>query len=469
MVKQGFDPDFPDGTAAEISVIRNAKLPQPSASIRDLRQFLWSSIDNQVSRDLDQIELAERTDDGIRVLVGIANVSQSVRVGSQLDAHASSQTTTVYTAARIFPMLPIELSTDLTSLNQNEDRPAIVIEMLVNREGLITSSEIYRALVRNKAQLAYEDVGPWLAGSGPAPTKVAASTELAAQLKLQDEAACLIRAQRVRLGALNFERVEASPVMDGNEVKGVTAVAKNRAGQLIEDFMIAANESMATNLRRMNRSGIQRVVKSPERWPRIRELAQQCGNALPDNPDAPALARFLKSRQAADPDHYSDLSLSIIKLLGPGEYMLVKPGDAEEGHFSLAVHDYTHSTAPNRRFADLVTQRIITAGLDGDAPPYADDDLAKIAANCTLKEDAARKVERNMSKRVAAVAMANRIGQSFQAIVTGVTPKGVFVRVVNPPVEGRLMRGEAGVDVGDKFQVKLVNTDPQHGFVDFGR
>ncbi len=468
MIQDGFNPDFAPGTSDELAKIRSRPLVLPENDLRDLRNLLWSSIDNDSSRDLDQIEVAERVPQGIRVLVGIADVDWAVSAGSILDEHASSQTTTVYTAVKIFPMLPEELSTDLTSLNEHQDRTALVIEFVVGADGSVVSSDVFRALVRNGAQLVYSQVGPWLEGTGPADRKVAASTELQAQLRLQDEAAELLRQQRYRLGALQFDRAEAETVVSDGQVQDVVASRKTRADALIEDFMIAANTVMAQTLSNHGASSIRRVVKAPERWPRIVELAAQHGAKLPDQPDVAALSAFLQTQQKADPVHFPDLSLAVIKLLGPGQYVLARPGD-EAGHFSLAVHDYTHSTAPNRRFADLVTQRLIKAIFQKEAAPYSDDALTTIAQNCTLKENTARKVERAMAKRAAAVAFANRVGQNFKAIVTGVTPKGVFVRVASPPLEGRLMRGETGVDVGDHLRVTLLHTDPQRGFIDFGR
>ena len=469
MARNGFDPDFPPGTDQQIVILRQKPAPAAVDDVRDLRSLLWSSIDNDISKDLDQIEVAERVANGIRVLVGIADVDADVTPESPIDGHAAKETVTVYTAVKNFPMLPEALSTDLTSLGENQDRPAIVIEMVVDSGGSIASSSIYRAIVRNKAQLTYNSVGPWLEGrSGPAP-KVGASAELQAQLKLQDEAATALRSQRHRLGALSFDRVEAVATVSDGHVSSVEAAWKTRANDLIEDFMIAANEVMAKTLKDKGASSIRRVVRSPERWPRIVELASRYSAHLPANPDAAALSAFLESRRKADPDHYADVSLAIIKLMGPGEYVMSKPGDTGVGHFGLAAQDYTHSTAPNRRYADLITQRLIKAVLAKSAPPYRDADLESIAQNCTLKEDAARKVERVMAKRVAAVAMHDRIGEHFAAVVTGVTPKGTFVRVLNPPVEGLLFRGQEGVDVGDKLQVTLLSTDPERGYLDFGR
>jgi len=458
MVDHGFDPAFPPEAMQQAEAITAA-----APAGRDLTGLLWSSIDNDDSRDLDQVEWAERTTDGIRVLVGIADVSAAVGQGSPIDGYAARETTTVYAIARTFAMLPERLSTDLTSLSEGQDRAAFVIEFVVLADGSITRSQVYPATVRNRARLAYSAVGPWLEGSG----SLAAPDDLQAQLRLQNEAAHALRQARDRLGALTFDRKEVQPVMDNGNVRDIVTRANNRAGKLIEDFMIAANQVMAETLRQAGVSSIRRVVKAPERWPRIVELAAQHGGHLPAEPDARALNAFLLQRKQADPAHYPDVSLTVLKLMGPGEYMLMRPGDDAKGHFGLAAHDYTHSTAPNRRFADLVTQRLLKAL--GGAPPYGDEDLSAIARNCTLKEDAARKVERAMTKRIAAVALAPRIGQVFSAVVTGATPKGVFVRIVDPPVEGRVMRGEEGLDVGDRLHVRLLSTDPQRGYIDFGR
>jgi exoribonuclease-2 len=470
MLAEGFHPDFPPEVDAQVAALRTRTPENSGPDLRDLRALLWSSIDNDTSRDLDQIEVAERAGGGIRVRVGIADVDADVPRSSPIDGHAASETTTVYTGVRTFPMLPEALSTDMTSLAEDEDRPAVVVEFTVAADGSISSPAIYRALVRNQAQLTYSGVGPWLEGAAAAPKKVAASVELQEQLKLQSEAAVALRGRRQRLGALNFDRVEAQPVMSDGQVLGIAAQPKNRATKLIEDFMVAANEVMAVTLKDAGVSSIRRVVTTPERWPRIVELAARYGEKLPPEPDSAALSAFLAKRKAADGLHYADLSLAVIKLMGPGEYLLMRPGDESQGHFGLAAHDYTHSTAPNRRFADLVTQRLIRSVLAKQpAPPYPDSELAAIARNCTLKEDAARKVERAMQKRIAAVALEPRIGESFPAVVTGVTPKGVFVRVMDPPVEGRLVRGEHGVDVGDPVRVTLTGADPRSGFIDFAR
>ena len=468
MVQDGFHPDFPPEANAQLAEIAARPAPAPTDSIRDLRNLLWSSIDNDSSRDLDQIEVAERVPGGIRVRVGIADVDSAVTRDSPIDQHASSETTSVYTGIHTFPMLPEQLSTGLTSLNEGADRLAIVLELLVAPDGTVSNDCVYRGLVRNHAQLTYNATGAWLEGA-PAPPKVASSQPLQDQLKLQDEAAMSLRKQRQLLGALNFDRIEAQPVIADGQVQDIRAQPKNHASKLIEDFMIAGNEVMARALLHAGVSSIRRVVKTPERWPRIVEIAARYGEVLPSVADSAALNVFLQKRKLADPIHYADLSLAVIKLMGPGEYTLARAGEADAGHFALATHDYTHSTAPNRRFADLVTQRLIKSVLSKRPAPYNDDELDAIARNCTLKEDAARKVERNMNKRIAAVAFHSRIGQNFAAIVTGVGAKGVYVRVLDPPVEGRLMHGFDGVDVGDQVHVTLLNTDPQRGFIDFGR
>ncbi|HYW47932.1 MAG TPA: RNB domain-containing ribonuclease [Bryobacteraceae bacterium] len=463
MVERGFTPDFPPEVERQVETIR----AQPDHGLRDLTSLLWSSIDNDDSRDLDQIEWAERTAGGIRVLVGVADVDSAVAKGTPIDCYAAHETTTVYAGVHTFPMLPERLSTGITSLNESEDRAAVVIEMLVSADGSVASGAIYQALVRNGAQLTYNGVGPWLEGGASPPAKVAASAGLQQQLKLQDEAAQALREARFRLGAITFDRAEAEVTVSGGQVRDIAARGHNRAAQLIEDFMIAANSVMARTLRDAGVSSIRRVVKAPERWERIVELASRYGEKLPPDPDSGALNAFLVRRKQADAVHYADISLAVLKLMGPGEYVLMRPGDAEQGHFGLAAHDYTHSTAPNRRFADLVTQRLLKSVSPG--APYSDSELDGIARDCTLKEDAARKVQRDMNKRLAAVALAPRIGQVFSAVVTGVTPKGVFVRALDPPVEGRLMHGEQGLDVGDRLRVKLLSTDPQRGFIDFGR
>jgi exoribonuclease-2 len=469
MLEHGFEPEFPPAAAQQLAQLA-AHPPQvaTSAAVRDLRDLPWSSIDNDASRDLDQIEVAERLPSGgTRVRVGIADVDAFVPKDSAIDQHASKETTTVYTGVRNFAMLPEQLSNGLSSLLEGADKLSVVIEFVVGADGRVSADAAYRAIVRNKAQLTYDAVGAWLEGRGAAPDKVAASPELQSQLRLQDEVAQALMNERYRRGALNIETIETRPIMLNQQVVGVAKQEKNRATELIEDFMIAANGTVARLLLQV--SSIRRVVKTPERWHRIVELAARFGEALPAVADSGALNQFLMKRKAADPDHFADLSLAVIKLMGPGEYVLERRGDPEQGHFGLAVEDYTHSTAPNRRFSDLVSQRLVKAVLAKQPAPYSDEELAAIAANCTAKEDAARKVEREMSKRIAAVAMSGRIGETFDAIVTGVTPHGTFVRVLQPLVEGLLAHGQQGADVGDRVRVKLLSTDVQRGYIDFAR
>jgi exoribonuclease-2 len=469
MVEHGFEPEFPAGVAQQLSDLKaHPPVVAAGGEIADLRALLWSSIDNDTSRDLDQIEVAEQLADGsIRVMVGVADVDTYVPKASAIDRHAYTETTTVYTGVKNFSMLPEELSNGTTSLLEGADKLSVIVECVVTPDGQVTGDKVYRAVVRNKAQLAYDGVGAWLEGRGEAPAKVAASAELQAQLKLQNKAAGALREARLRHGALNLETMETHPIILNETIVDIARQQKNAATDLIEDFMIAANGVVARMLEKV--SSIRRVVRTPERWDRIVELAKQMGEILPVVADSKALNEFLIKRKKADPDHFADLSLAVIKLMGPGEYVLERPGDPEPGHFGLAVQDYTHSTAPNRRYADLVTQRLVKAMLAGAPAPYTDDELEAVATNCTLKEDAARKVEREMTKRIAAVVMSSRIGQVFDAIVTGVNVHGTFVRALKPHVEGMLMASQHGIDVGDRMKVKLVKTDVQRGFIDFAR
>lgn len=462
-------------TDAQLASIRTA-LAKPNSELRDLRGLLWSSIDNDTSRDLDQVEYAERAIDGvgIRVLVGIADVADAVAKGTPLDRIAADQSQTIYTAVHNFPMLPLELSTDLTSLNESEDRAAVVIEFTIDSAGVLAGQTIYAALLRNQAQLAYSTTGPWLEQKprvdGRVEPLLESNAALGIQLRLQDEAARRLHAQRLALGALDFNRVEADPVVIDGKVQAIQAIEHNRASDLIADFMIAANETMAATLRNSGRSSIRRIVRSPERWSRIVALVAAKGTNLPAQADSAALNSFLQAQRVADPVHYPDLSLAIIKLMGPGEYVLAKGGDADQpGHFGLAAQDYTHSTAPNRRFADLVTQRIVKAMLAQQPAPYTDEELAAIATHLNDRDSAARKVERAMQKRVAAVALEGQIGQRFSGVITGANDKGTYIRVFNPPVEGKIVRGFEGLDVGDTTTVTLAAADPVHAFIDFTR
>ena len=470
MLQNGFEPDFSPAVMREVRSLDDPSDDPLPQGVRDLRPLHWSSIDNRESRDLDQIEVAERVADGsIRIRIGVADVDTLVHIGSAADAHAAANTTSVYTGVAVFPMLPERLSTDLTSLNEGEDRFAVVIEFDVAADGALGKASVYRAVVHNRAKLAYDPVGMWLEGKGPAPGAIAASAELNDQLRIQDEAAQRLRRARSIAGALDFESVEARPVVVNGKVVDLAVDRRNRARDMIEDFMVAANRSVATYLLERGSASLRRVVREPKRWDRIVALAAEVGEVLPEKPDNVSLSEFLARRRAADPDHFVDLSLSVVKLLGPGIYVLERRlGDRREtGHFGLAVADYVHSTAPNRRFADLVTQRMLRAATSGGAPPYSDQELIEIASHCTERGEAARKVERTMRKVAGASMLAERVGESFAAIVTAASPKGVYARVLNPPVEGRIVRGGRGLDVGDTVRLKLVVADPVRGYIDF--
>jgi exoribonuclease-2 len=468
MIDAGFIAELPAAAEHEAVGLRPASPDTPG--VRDLRSLLWSSIDNDDSRDLDQIEVAERlSPELVRIRVGIADVDALVHRGSAIDTYAAHNTCTVYTGARIFPMLPESLSTDHTSLGEGVDRLAIVVEMDIDREGVVHASDVYRAAVRNHAKLAYDGVGAWLEERGPAPAKVAASAPLQEQLRLQDTVAQALKKIRHEHGALDLETIEARAVVHDGTVTGIELTKKSRARGLIEDFMISANGAMARFLEAHGLSSLRRVVKSPERWARIVTLAHECGDVLPDEPSSKALSEFLDRRRQAAPDTFADLSLSVVKLMGPGEYALERPGQSHDGHFGLAVTDYTHSTAPNRRFPDLVTQRLVKGALARTACPYSDEELAGVASHCTQKENDARKVERTTRKQAAALFLSHRIGEVFESIVTGATDKGTFVRLLEPPAEGRMVSGEHGLDVGDHVRVKLVATEPRKGFIDFTR
>jgi VacB/RNase II family 3'-5' exoribonuclease len=468
MQQYGFEPDFLAPVATQLANLGQQPQVSPSRDVRDMRNLLWSSIDNDTSRDLDQIEVVESAPIGnVKVMVGIADVDTFVPKATPIDQHAARETTTVYTGIRNFPMLPEQLSNGVTSLLENQDRLSVVIEFVVDADGNLKSSDVYRALVQNKAQLQYNSVGAWLEGTAAPPPKVAASAQLQDQLKLQSDVAQKLKTKRFQNGALNLQTDEVHPLVLNEQVVDVVKQQKNHATELIEDFMVAANGVVARLLQ--NVSSLRRIVRTPKRWDRIVQLAASKGEKLPPQPDSKALNDLLLRRKAADPDHFADLSLTVIKLIGPGEYVLERAGETAPGHFGLAVQDYTHSTAPNRRFADVVTQRLIKAMLAGQQNPYSDDELTAVASNCTQKEDAARKVEREMSKRLAAVAMQRRVGETFDAIVTGVTDHGTFVRVLQPHVEGLLAQGAQGLDVGDKLKAKLIRTDVNKGYIDFAR
>ncbi len=462
-------PDFSSAAMAELARIQAAASDQ-DAGIRDLTGLLWSSIDNDDSRDLDQLTVAEsHADRSVTILVAIADVDALVTKESALDVQAKHNTTSVYTSGGMFPMLPEKLSTDLTSLGEGQDRLAIVVEMVIAEDGGILSSTLFRALVRNHAKLAYNSVAAWLAGEAPAPDRVKAVSGLDTQLRLQDQVAQRLKARRHEQGALSLETIEPRAVFEGEVLTNLKVEQKNRAKELIEDFMIAANQATASYLNGKGMPSFRRILRSPERWQRIVEVAARWGERLPSEPDARALEVFLVARRKADPLRFPDLSLAIVKLIGRGEYVLDQSKDGSPEHFGLAVKGYTHSTAPNRRFPDLITQRLIKAALAGESTPYRPEELKYLADHCTEKENDAEKVERQLRKSAAALLLQSRIGQRFDSIVTGASDRGTWVRLLEPPVEGRLVTGERGLDVGDKVWVELVSTDVERGFIDFGR
>ncbi len=467
MLERGLDPDFPPGELKELDRIHGPATPVEGAT-RDLRDLIWCSIDNDDSRDLDQLTFAEALTGGaVKVLVAVADVDALVKKNSAIDGHAWKNTTSVYTAAEIFTMLPEKLSTDLTSLNYGSDRLAVVIEMVVDGDGSLKSSDIYRAVVRNHAKLAYNSVGDWLEGKGPVPQGVQAVEGLAENLRLQDGVAQKLKMLRHSNGALDLETIKAQPVFDGDIVIDFAADRRNRAKDLIEDFMVAANGVTALYLESGSYPSLRRVVRTPERWDRIIEIASERGFTLPREPDSKALEEFLEWARAEDPLRFPDLSLSVIKMIGSGEYVAQLQGETAPGHFGLAVSDYSHSTAPNRRYPDLITQRLLKASMAGRPSPYRDDEMLALAKHCTEQEDAAKKVERQIGKSAAALLLEQRVGERFDAIITGASEKGTWVRLLQIPVEGKLVSGFEGLDVGHRLRVKLVRTDVEHGYIDF--
>jgi exoribonuclease-2 len=469
MLERGLVPEFPPQALVELDGIHGPAMGAEE-STRDLRNLLWCSIDNDDSRDLDQLTVADAMPDGAaKVLVAIADVDALVKKGSALDDHARQNTTSVYTVAEIFPMLPEKLSTDLTSLNYESDRVAIVIELVLAGDGSLQSSDLYRATVRNHAKLAYNSVASWLEGNGPMPPGIGTVSGLDENLRLQDRVAQKLKALRHLHGALDLETIEARPVFDGDKLKDLEADKKNRAKDIIEDFMIAANGVTARYLASKKFPSLRRVVRVPKRWDGIVALAAGRGSTLPKEPDAKALEQFLVSAKATDPLRFPDLSLSVIKLMGPGEYVVELPGGNVAGHFGLAVGDYAHSTAPNRRYPDVITQRLLKAAVAGRSVPYENVELEALAKHCTEEEDAAKKVERQVTKSAAAMLLESRIGEQFNAIVTGASDKGTWVRLLHPPVEGRLESGFEGMDVGHRLRVQLVSTDVERGYIDFKR
>ncbi len=468
MLDRGLLPDFSRQALAELDSIHGSATPEPPT--RDLTKLLWCSIDNDDSRDLDQLTVAEAMTEGtVKILVAVADVDAVVKKRSALDDHARHNTTSVYTPAEIFPMLPEKLSTDLTSLNHDADRLAIVIGMTIAGDGSLQDSEVYRAVVRNRAKLAYNSVAGWLEGTGALPQAIATVAGLDENLRLQDRVAQKLKALRHVHGALNLETIEPRAVFDGDQLRDLEAQRKNRAKDIIEDFMIASNGVAARYLADKMFPSLRRVVRTPKRWDRIVELASDHGFTLPEEPDVKALEEFLSSAKAADPVRFPDLSLSVIKLLGPGEYVAETPGGTTAGHFGLAVRDYAHSTEPNRRYPDLITQRLLKAAIAGANRPYQNDELAALANHCTEEEDAAKKVERQVVKSAAAMLLESRVGERFDAIVTGASEKGTWVRLLHPPIEGKLVLGFKGLDVGHRLRVELVHTDVERGYIDFKR
>lgn len=470
MLERGLLPDFSPEALAELD-----KIQAPATNginVRDLRDLPWASIDNDDSRDLDQLTVAVSMPGDnvkIKILVAVADVDALVKKGSAIDKQAQNNTTSVYTPAKIFPMLPEKLSTNLTSLNPNEDRLAVVVEMVISADGSLQDSGVYRALVRNHAKLAYNSVAAWLDGKAAMPPAIAAVGGLAENLRLQDRAAQSMRNLRQLLGALDLETIEAKPVFEGDSIRDLQVEEKNSAKEIIENFMIAANGVTSRYLSSRKIPSIRRVVRIPKRWDRIVEIAAEHAFKLPKNPDPKALEMFLTMMKAADPLRFPDLSLAVIKLLGSGEYVAELPGENSTGHFGLAVKDYTHSTAPNRRYPDLITQRLLKSAIESRPVPYSKDELDDLAAHCTEQEDDATKVERQVGKSAAALLLESRIKEQFDAMVTGASEKGTWVRLLSIPVEGMLKSGYQGVDVGDQIRVQLLSVDVEKGFIDFGR
>jgi exoribonuclease-2 len=467
MLERQLLPEFSAQVAQELDAIAGAA-NETSPSIRDLRTLLWCSIDNDDSLDLDQLTYCETMDDGrTRTLVAIADVDALVKMGSAIDAHARTNTASIYTSARIFPMLPERLSTNLTSLNAGEDRLALVTEMVFSADAHLQHSTVYRARVHNQAKLAYDAVAAWIVGQGPLPLAAQAISGMDAQLRQQDALAQQLRALRRAQGSLELETFQPHAIFDGEEVLDIRLQVQNRARQLIEELMIATNGCNARFLASAGVGSLRRVVRSPERWLRIVEVARSFGEVLPPDPNSKALEDFLAKRHLADPLRFPDLSLVIVKLMGSGEYVVESPGGPPIGHFGLAVRDYTHSTAPNRRYPDLITSRLLKATLAKQAPPYSLGELAALAQHCTRQEDAARKVERRMRKSDAALLLESRIGETFTAIVTGHAPDGAWVRLLSPPAEGKLVGSGLEPAVGTQIRVTLVSTNVERGFIDF--
>ena len=469
MIERGLVPDFSDAVLAEIKEITFSGNHQ-NYKAKDLRHLLWCSIDNADSLDLDQLTYAEQLPDNrVRIMVAIADVDALVKPQSNIDQHASHNTTTIYTIALIFPMLPEKLSTDLTSLRQDADRNAVVVDMIIDNDGAVQQSTIYCALVCNHAKLVYASLAEWLEGTGSMPSEVAQVKKLAETIKLQDQTAQKMNDLRYEHGALEFETIESRPVFDGDTLREVKGERRNRAKTLIEDFMIASNGITALYLAGKKFPSLRRVVRTPKQWNRIVELALENGYSLPVEADSKSLSQFLKFAKQTKPRHYADLSLSVLKLLGGGEYVVETTDSADQGHFGLAVKDYAHSTAPNRRYPDLITHRLLKSAMAGGIIPYSVEQLELIARHCTLKEDDAKKVERQVEKSANAMLLESRIGEEFEAIVSGASSKGTWIRVIHPHVEGKLVKDYKGLQVGNQLKVRLISISVDSGFIDFER
>jgi VacB/RNase II family 3'-5' exoribonuclease len=469
MIARGLEPDFPAAVLTDLTKIKAPAIFKPGTA-KDMRDKLWCSIDNTESLDLDQLSCAEQLPENkTRLFVAIADVDALVAAHSNIDDHAGKNTTSVYTVAQIFPMLPEKLSTDLTSLSFDTDRCSFVVELTVSEDGTVEQSDVYSALVKNRAKLDYLSVGAWLENAGPMPAEIARVEGLAENIKLQDHVAQKMKELRYLHGALDLETIEASPVFDGDTLKEMKVEQKNRAKDLIADLMIASNSATARFLNAKNFPSLRRVVRVPKQWDRIVELASEHGYSLPATADSKSLSGYLSFFRQKDPDHFTDMSLSVLKLLGSGEYVMETPGVSQEGHFGLAVKDYTHSTAPNRRYPDLITQRLLKAAISGKSVPYATEQLEEIATNCTTKEDDVKKVERLVEKSAVAMLMESRIGEEFDAIISGASPKGTWIRLFNPHVEGKLVKGFNGLKVGQKLKARLVYVNAEEGFIDFDK
>jgi exoribonuclease-2 len=469
MIERGFNTDFPAEVIEELKEIGEEDI-ENNTTIRDMCNLIWCSIDNEDSLDLDQLQYAETLPENlVKILVAIADVDFHVKASSKIDRHARQNTTSIYTIAQLYPMLPEKLSTNLTSLNFNVDRAAIVVEMIVDEKGKVIQSDVFCAMVHNYAKLDYNTVGAWLEGIGPMPEEVRRVEGLAENIKLQDKVARNLRELRFERGALEFQNIESRPVFEGNFLKEIKENRKNSAKSMVEDFMITCNSITAQFLNSRNFPSLRRVVRIPKRWDRIVELAAEHNYMLSNEPDPKSLSLCFKFVKQNNPEQFANLTFSVLKLIGGGEYLLEMPGSAALGHFGLAVKDYSHSTAPNRRYPDLITHRLLKAAMNGSIVPYSTDELERIAKNCTVKEDDAKKVERQVEKSAFAMIMQSRIGEIFEGIVSGAAAKGTWIKLIQPNLEGKLVKGFETLQVGNKLKARLLNVNIESGFIDFER